>query len=1568
MGESLDLNSREYGIPVENANATLKTNLIGVIVEALTEMQGADSLINEMLQNADDANATEFAVSISNDNLTIYNDTSFEFCKSYEDDCDWQIKNQNEICDFHAILSIREAHKGRKNKDLIGKFGVGFNTVYQYTDTPEIISAGQQLIINPALKKNAEWRTLQKTGTRVILPWARDENSILRKRLSFKQTFQKTDIDEITKSIINSIGDSLLFLKNLRSIKVYRDSNLLVETKRIDLKRGDLDIRQIIKGSEVREFLILSGNAGPEMLEAFRNQPDVLESNNSPNYSIAIPKDISDIFVGSYYAYLPTQESTGLPLHINGAFFPSNSRRNLHFSGITLSNYAKWNEVIINKASSALSINAVTIVDFIGFEQYLKLVKMFHALHEMNFRATHGKEKVLKFFWSSAKIHLPNIAFVKTISGAMLKPVEVCLIPEKIKKKEERHEISSWGIELIDDDLKKFEILLALLGSKNINLEYVIEKYSKSENYYSLLTKSKEDIDKILEKHYSILEVFISIAFQSYGLEFVKENLQELRIFLGEDNRLSSFQQLRILETKATKEVKHIHMDLFPDLRLLRKTENFPATLDKLFSPIDPSDIDIKISGLKINREIANKIYRYLDVFISYWMSKTVSYDVILSTKIWPLSDGTFVAASDALLPGDFKDPLGFAKLIDMSKLDEKSVKLLKNVFKPRELNFKEYLITVLPKVFSNPNHGVSIEKYRALIQEISAKKHSNFDQESFNVLKFSFIVLSESGVFVQPSGAYAPEKELYEIFGAEVSTWVSKELWNNSENTRSFFKAIGVSTSIDPIMSLDVVRNIVANTKPKDSARKVENILRYTHAKNLQGDIKYHLDLQNLEIFPVKENNKWSKANNLIPKKRKNLVSELDSYQILAFDYDTDSFIKWLEKHFGLNSEPKFQDVLINIDLKISKNIPTSTQVYDWINDYLKVNRDSSASTSLIQYRDKELIYLNNKYVNTRVLYSEMTDLPNDFAVQIEPAKYVRWMVLFTALAVPNRPDIDRYLWILGQIVKKFQKEKKLEAQIVILYERILVTFAYEFAKNELKESQLNKLRSENFFLSLADTFKAANGLFFIDSHWISDKFGSQNGHMLFKLETIEDEFLSALRMRRSSTALRSKRKKTNEKTTPLEKLSLSFRERSKYFDIIFKNLFGKLTGIKSWSNVECLEVSELSVLWWLEDGPYSSTEVESSEIVFLDQVQNLLYINSNALVDVNGSRTVKDTSKFFKELLNQIASPYVPDSDLQNTSIALISIAEQSVEKCEAMFAGAQFFVNSEVGSGDISSPLSLGETPDELYSPPNKEIFLRKSQRFDDRKSDTFQSRKGKANIDTESDIDEVGNRPDREYEGNSRFEYQGDRRLNREENSFQDEDGVEEGGIHLQPRFTDRGDDALSSRAKGRASSGNQGSEVAKSYIYIEKEDKSKGQETLDRNKDLEKIAVTEIIERELAEGQVEVIDRNIERQEAGFDLISNGKFGYKYIEVKAISSRWGDFGVNISRRQLEEAELRGDEYWIYVAEVIDGEVTNLHKIQNPVMHIRGFRLNSGWREIAEWQANQDGPQTNRETSG
>ena len=144
--------------------------------------------IYEILQNAEDAKATEISFTLFHDRI--------------------EIKHNGKDFDFSDVDGITGIGISTKKEDInyIGKFGVGFKSVFAITQTPVIHSGDfhfeiKDFVIPSLIEKNGIKETL------IVLPFNHPSRT-------------EDEVFEIVGKKLESIGlKTLLFLKNVKEIK-----------------------------------------------------------------------------------------------------------------------------------------------------------------------------------------------------------------------------------------------------------------------------------------------------------------------------------------------------------------------------------------------------------------------------------------------------------------------------------------------------------------------------------------------------------------------------------------------------------------------------------------------------------------------------------------------------------------------------------------------------------------------------------------------------------------------------------------------------------------------------------------------------------------------------------------------------------------------------------------------------------------------------------------------------------------------------------------------------------------------------------------------------------------------------------------------------------------------------------------------------------------------------------------------------------------------------------------------------------------------------------------------------
>ncbi|XP_044074077.1 sacsin [Siniperca chuatsi] len=235
------------------------------IKNILKEYDEESDIFKELIQNAEDAGAEacNFLVDfrVHKDAPESLIDPDMALCQG---PCLWAFNNkQFTAADWENIVRVGSASK-ENNVEKIGKFGLGFNTVYHVTDVPSVLSGNSLLILDPNvthLKKHIKHKTnpgikldlsQQRLfhwfpgqfgpyerifdcnftrqslpepypGTLIKLPF-RTEEEALKSEISTK-VYHKHNIITFQQHFTENSQTHLLFLKNINTLSLQSISN-----------------------------------------------------------------------------------------------------------------------------------------------------------------------------------------------------------------------------------------------------------------------------------------------------------------------------------------------------------------------------------------------------------------------------------------------------------------------------------------------------------------------------------------------------------------------------------------------------------------------------------------------------------------------------------------------------------------------------------------------------------------------------------------------------------------------------------------------------------------------------------------------------------------------------------------------------------------------------------------------------------------------------------------------------------------------------------------------------------------------------------------------------------------------------------------------------------------------------------------------------------------------------------------------------------------------------------------------------------------------------------------------
>ena len=275
--------------------------------------------IYELIQNADDAGATFARFKLENDRLIFAHNGSRHFSISNPgtEDADFL---DGKLGDINAITGISFSSK-KSESNRIGKFGVGFKSVFQYTSTPYIYDPCFRFYIDRYIVPHmveVDFPDRKNDETLFVFPFNHSEKSA-------EDTFR--DISSKLKSLVYPV----LFLTNLMTVTCETGSEFIVYEKNISESE--------IMGDTVSERINLLSAFGKNI--SYTHFRVFSRFEEGMRYSVGYALDKEGHLQPAdtpAFCFFPTREKTGLKFLIHAPFLLNDSREGIK-AGIPHNNY-----------------------------------------------------------------------------------------------------------------------------------------------------------------------------------------------------------------------------------------------------------------------------------------------------------------------------------------------------------------------------------------------------------------------------------------------------------------------------------------------------------------------------------------------------------------------------------------------------------------------------------------------------------------------------------------------------------------------------------------------------------------------------------------------------------------------------------------------------------------------------------------------------------------------------------------------------------------------------------------------------------------------------------------------------------------------------------------------------------------------------------------------------------------------------------------------------------------------------------------------------------------------------
>lgn len=293
----------------DSAKTLEKPSMRGIKNSVVEKYSDQAHFIYELLQNANDAKATKSSFQLKQDGLYFRHNGKILFSVSNPDTED-EDKENDRLGHINSITAIANSNK---TESSIGKFGVGFKAVFQYTETPHIYDPNFQFKIDRFIipvKLENDLSDRQKDETVFYFPFNKAEMSAEKAH---------SDILEKLKKLVFPT----LFLSNLQEVKWNANTETGEYTKRSNKPKQANDITY----EKIELYQQIGLQQTKEKLYLFNRST---EENHS--YSIGFFLDEKNKLTPkqfSAFCFFPTKETTNLNFILHAPFLLTDSRESI---------------------------------------------------------------------------------------------------------------------------------------------------------------------------------------------------------------------------------------------------------------------------------------------------------------------------------------------------------------------------------------------------------------------------------------------------------------------------------------------------------------------------------------------------------------------------------------------------------------------------------------------------------------------------------------------------------------------------------------------------------------------------------------------------------------------------------------------------------------------------------------------------------------------------------------------------------------------------------------------------------------------------------------------------------------------------------------------------------------------------------------------------------------------------------------------------------------------------------------------------------------------------------------
>jgi len=169
-------------------------------------------------------------------------------------------------------------------------------------------------------------------------------------------------------------------------------------------------------------------------------------------------------------------------------------------------------------------------------------------------------------------------------------------------------------------------------------------------------------------------------------------------------------------------------------------------------------------------------------------------YQALRNLPIW-LSSRGLMKATQALLPGNYTDPIGQTDLLETSVLSESAREFVSSKLGVKTQTIEVFAQEVVPRSF-NDDGPRDAQKYTRLISELASHPALVNDETIRRLLGSLPIVPTQDGRWSPPTNTYRRTDDLVKVLGDATHLWLDASRVPNARSVHTFIDSLGIRRS----------------------------------------------------------------------------------------------------------------------------------------------------------------------------------------------------------------------------------------------------------------------------------------------------------------------------------------------------------------------------------------------------------------------------------------------------------------------------------------------------------------------------------------------------------------------------------------------------------------------------------------------------------------------------------------------------------------------------------------------------------------------------------------------------